>query len=214
MRYFAELDERGDWKKPHALRRMDRARPARASRGERGLQPGLSRRDRAAVPRRRRGQRASVDLASANEIGIHEFDESRRRSRSRDLAHRAARRTAKSSARATVATSTAASARIPARWQAFHLAFELATTPTTSVSPSPRRGAGPHRMAGPVRSLRAEGAEARAEPGRTTIASTCRARASTSTWPTEQFVEAAAGAAPGRLRHRRRDRARSSRPRR
>ena len=58
------------------------------------------------------GAKGAVDLASANEIGIHEFDGQTPEQISRDVAH-AQRAEPRGVPRATAATSTAPSVRIP-----------------------------------------------------------------------------------------------------
>ena len=117
----------------------------------------MSRRHGAAVPRRRGRARARPISRSANEIGIREFDGQTTGRAPRDLAH-ASRGEPRSVPRARRRRRRQQVGAYPARWQAFHLAFELAThADDVGVPVTDGRGGGPHRVAGAVRPLRAEG---------------------------------------------------------
>ena len=143
------------------------------------------------------GAKGAVDLASANDIGVHEFDGQHAATRSSTIWRERSTQNREAFRARDGGDVDSSVGAYPARWQAFHLAFELAThADDVGVPVERRRGRGRASMAGPLRPLRDQGAEARAhdrvDAGRTHV----KGDGVDIELPDEQFVQAVAARLP------------------
>ena len=208
-RFFSGAGRRPTGQRAVALRGLERARRARPPRVDRGLQPGVPRRHGAAVPRRRgrQGRDRPRDRQRHRHPRVRRPDTGRRSSRPGGPRRPSNREAFRARDGGNVDSSVG---DYPARWQAFHLAFELATHADDVEVPVTGGGCGgAHRVAGALRPLRAEGAEARHRDrgARRPHAGAHRRRRRR---PHRRAVRAGGrGAPPRRQRPRRRDRGRA-----